>query len=242
MHAFAASAPNVMENASCIIAGLVWRAFDTLRADLLSRFQRDADDYVLEDSITAALEPRIQDQLTRYEPFYLQHQCPEEDTAREGSAQTPKYDFAFVARSNERSKWPVEAKVLRTDAAVGAYVADLKEQFLTCRYAPHSSEGAMMGYLLSGSPAVAFENIERAAACKLEEFPEALGRPHKVSSHNRTAATCATAPSPFRCHHILLVLSEATSEPDTAAHDFAALQEPGRLTSGTEEREPAVTG
>ena len=216
IHAFAASAPQVMENVSSMIAGLIWRACDTLRDDLLSRFQREQDDYVLEDSITAALEPRIQDQLTRYEPFYLQHQCPEEATAIEGSAQTPKYDFAFVARSNERSKWPVEAKVLRTEAAVSAYVADLKEQFLTCRYAPHSSEGALLGYLLTGSPAVAFENIARAAGCTLDDYPDAPNRHHKTSTHDRTATTCATAPTPFRCHHLLLVISGAGTEEQMA--------------------------
>ena len=216
MHAFAASAPQVTENVSSMIASLIWRACDTLRDDLLSRFQREEDDYVLEDSITAALEPRIQDQLTRYEPFYLQHQCPEEATAIEGSAQTPKYDFAFVARSNERSKWPVEAKVLRTEAAVSAYVADLKEQFLTCRYAPHSSEGAMMGYLLSGNPAVALENIARAADCTLDDYPDAPDRHHKTSTHDRTAPTCAAAPTPFRCHHLILVISGAGTEEQTA--------------------------
>jgi hypothetical protein len=73
--------------------------------------------------------------------------------------QPPEYDLAYVLRADERIMWPLEAKVLETDGDVGEYIKDLKNEFLTCRYAPFSSEGAMLAYLLSGKPEIVFGNL-----------------------------------------------------------------------------------
>ena len=66
--------------------------------------------------------------------------------------------------------WPIEAKVLRTDGSVAEYVADLRNEFLTCRYAPFSSEGGMVGYLVSGDPEKALKNIGSSAGCRMKRI------------------------------------------------------------------------
>ena len=62
--------------------------------------------------------------------------------------------------------WPLEAQVLKTDGAVSEYIKEINDNFMTCRYAPFSSEGGMLGYLLSGNPDKAFTNIAKKLPCK----------------------------------------------------------------------------
>jgi hypothetical protein len=103
--------------------------------------------------------------------------------------------------------WPLEAKVLRSDGAVAPYVKDIQNEFLTCRYAPFSSEGGMLGYLLSGTPSKVFSSIEAKVHCPLThhlKFPE---RDHKISNHKRTVPAGKPYPAVFRCHHLLLQIT-----------------------------------
>lgn len=194
----------VEENISAQIARCLWGAYDLLKAELLRRPFRDPDDYVLECSITEELESRVHDTMSGEEPFRVQHECREWEGSPPGTTRPPQYDIAFKLRANSRTKWPVEAKVLRTPGQVSAYVADLNEQFLTCRYAPLSSEGAMLGYLLSGTADAAFTAIAAAVPCALADYADASGRAHKTSDHIRTASTCRNSPANFRCHHLIM--------------------------------------
>jgi hypothetical protein len=185
------------------ITDLIWRGYELLQAEMLSRIDRNQDDLLLEESISAELQPRI-GRLLGDEPFYVQLESPEWLSLKPGTTKPPKYDLAFVLWANSNAKWPMEAKVLRTDGAVSEYVRDLREEFLTCRYAPASSGGAMLGYLLSGAPTTAFSNIARSAGCSLDDVPDCGGRSHKTSSHTRIVPPEKGAPALFRCHHILL--------------------------------------
>jgi hypothetical protein len=162
----------------------------------------------LERSLTQLLEIRIRRAMSGDEPFYIQHAPLEHETKKRPPAQPPQYDLAFVLCADERVMWPLEAKKLKTDGAVADYVADIRNQFLRCRYAPFSSEGAMLGYLLCGSPAVVFSNISAKVPCLLYDHPAFPDRPHKFSCHARQVEGAKPYPREFRCHHLILEFPE----------------------------------
>jgi hypothetical protein len=182
-----------------ILLRFVWQAYEQLKID-----QPFIDGRDLERSITQVLEPRINREMSGDEPFYVQHGPYERATMQAPPAQPPQYDIAFVQLADERIMWPMEAKVLETDRAVADYVKDIREQFLTCRYAPFSGDGAMLGYLLLGSTNKAFNNIAKKTPCVLEDFPAYITRPHKLSRHTRSGPFCKIQHSEFRCHHLIL--------------------------------------
>lgn len=158
----------------------------------------------LERSITQLLEPRISAAMTGFEPFYVQHGPFERETKRPPPAQPPEYDLAFILRADERIMWPLEAKVLETPNAVASYAQDVENEFVTCRYAPFSSSGAMLGYLISGSAADALTSIASKLGCNLHEVREQSSRPIRVSKHTRSVPQGKPYPSAFDCYHLVL--------------------------------------
>jgi hypothetical protein len=183
---------------SAILLGFVWGAYDRINRDSPALDERD-----LERSITQLSEVRIRYEMSGDEPFYIQHGPYERETMRPPPAQPPQYDLAFVLRADERIMWPLEAKVLQTGKAISPYVADIRQQFLTCRYAPFSSQGAMIGYLLTGSPSEAFDNIAAQVPCALKQHPGFPSRPHRISRHSRTVPAGKSYPAGFCCHHLI---------------------------------------
>lgn len=100
--------------------------------------------------------------------------------------------------------WPLEAKKLETPRALADYVRDVRDQYLTCRYAPFSNGGAMLGYLLSGKAEDALLNIETNLGCALKEVPAFASRPHRVSDHHRVVPPDKYYSADFRCYHLVL--------------------------------------
>lgn len=195
------------DDAITILVKLVWEGYDLLKTDVLSNINCDQAEEKLEQierSITQSLERRIHNVMTGYEPFGDQHEVYEWESRESAQAQPPQYDIAFFLRDNERIIWPLEAKVLNSDGAVAPYIHDVKDQFLTCRYAPFSSEGGMLGYLLYGEPNIAFSNIEKGVPCTLIHHQEFIDRNHKTSDHIRRVPLDKTYPANFRCHHLIL--------------------------------------
>ncbi|MEK7686563.1 MAG: hypothetical protein AAB466_14195 [Verrucomicrobiota bacterium] len=182
----------------------VWLGYDALRRDMPPAINKKD----LERSLTQLLAPRIRRVMSGDEPFDFEHGPYERETMKPPPAQPPQYDLAFVLRADERVMWPLEAKKLETDGAVADYVDDVRNQFLRCRYAPFSSEGAMLGYLLSGSPAIVFKNISAKVPCSLEDHPAFPNRPHKFSRHRRQVAAGKSHPREFRYHHLILEFPE----------------------------------
>jgi hypothetical protein len=152
---------------------------------------------------TQLLERRVQRAMSGDEPFYVQHGPYERETMKAPPAQPPQYDIAFVLNADERIMWPLEAKVIETASAVSEYVDDIRRQFLTCRYAPFCGEGAMMGYLLSGTTDDAFSSIEQKVPCKLESHSKFRARAHRISRHTRTVPSGKSYPADFLCHHLM---------------------------------------
>lgn len=179
--------------------GLIWRGYNLMQSDKPVVDGRD-----LERSITQLLEPRIARVMSGDEPFDVMHGAFERETMQPPPAQPPQYDIAFILRVDERIMWPMEAKVLETSGTVSEYIKDIHEQFLTCRYAPFSAEGTMLGYLLSGTTDDAFQNIAKKIPCELEDHPAFSSRPQKLSKHTRSVPSDKAYPSKFCCHHLIL--------------------------------------
>lgn len=196
---FVALARQWMVNSERQFVRLVWQAYETTHGRPIAAEGRD-----LERSITQLLEPRIRDVMTGDEPFYVQHSPFEHETMKAPPAQPPAYDLAFVLRADERIMWPLEAKVLETPGQIAAYVQDIQTEFLTCRYAPFSGSGAMLGYLLTGGPDEAFETIAARLSCVLGPVPDSPDKPNRLSRHARTVPAGKLYPAEFSCYHLIL--------------------------------------
>lgn len=191
-------------NLTKIALELIWQGYEILEEDILSQIDVKQANKQIEKSISSFLERRIHRIMTGDESFYVQHEVPETETSYSDQAQPPTYDIAFILIANERIILPLEAKVLHSDGKVAEYIKEINENFLTCRYAPFSSEGGMLGYLLKGSPDKAFKNIEKKTPCILSDNPDFSNRHHKISDHQRSVPESKPYPLNFRCHHLIL--------------------------------------
>jgi len=194
------------EGGSTRLLELIWKGYDAFCAECLTQVDCSEDDGDLERDITQLLEPKIREGMTGFEPFYVQHEPYEHESWLGPPAKPPQYDIAFILRCNPRVMWPLEAKVLRTDGTVAEYIEEIRSNFLTCRYAPFSSEAAMLGYLLGGVSHVAFRNIGNKGNWKLNKHPKFTNRDHRTSDHKRSISEGKTYPANFRCHHLLFKL------------------------------------
>ncbi len=204
---FGAVARTWQNDASSILLSYIWKGYDLLRDEVLSKIELNITDDELERSISQLLEPRIREAMTGDEPFYVQHEVYEYETRQPSPAQPPQYDIAFVFNENPRIMWPLEAKVLRSDGSVASYVNDIRNEFLSCRYAPFSSEGAMLGYLFSGVPENVFLQIEKKVPCKLHHHLDFSERDHRYSDHTRCVPIGKLYISHFRCQHLILCIA-----------------------------------
>lgn len=197
--AFIALARSWMQNPVHQLLSFVWLAYESMRAS-----PPNVDTKDLERSITQLLEPRVRDVMTGYEPFYIQHGPFERETMKAPPAQPPEYDLAFVLRADERIMWPMEAKVLETPKGVAHYVRDVQNEFLTCRYAPFASSGAMLAYLLTGKPDDVFAAIADKLGCTLGPVLEHSAKPNRLSLHQRRVPAGKPYPTEFGCYHLVL--------------------------------------
>ncbi|MFH1114138.1 MAG: hypothetical protein V1792_09480 [Pseudomonadota bacterium] len=177
---------------------------DLLNGHLKSVGGASPNDKNLERSLNALLDPLIQDSMPQESFFYFQHEPPETETMHSDGAKPPTPDFGFRMRANPQRMWPIEAKVLRTDGDLAEYLKEVRSNFLTCRYGPFSTGGAILGYLLKGKPSKVFDNVEKKLKCALSSHPDFLARDHKTSDHQRTVPKGKPYPRDFRCHHLIL--------------------------------------
>lgn len=200
------------ETASTNILTFVWKGYDLLVKEVLSKIDCSLAEDDIERDITQLLEPEIHEVMTGDEPYYVQHGSYERETRDPAPAQPKEYDIAFILRANRRIIWPLEAKVLKTDGAVGKYVDEINDNFITCKYAPFSSQGGMLGYLFSGDSNKAFSNIANKVPCTLNDHPDFPDRDHKTSDHQRIVPSGKSYPVEFRCHHLLFkIIATATN-------------------------------
>ena len=200
---FIVSACLWMQNPAQKFLGFIWLAYENMIT-----FQPHVDTKDLERSITQLLEPRVRDVMTGDEPFYIQHGPYERETMQAPPAQPPEYDLAFVFRADERIMWPLEAKVLENPKRVTNYIRDIQNEYLTCRYAPFSNSGAMLGYLLTGNPEDVFTSIAEKLDCTLKKVSEYPNKYNRLSRHNRDVPNGKPYPAKFDCYHLILEYSD----------------------------------
>jgi hypothetical protein len=207
---FVELAKNWQPDAITVLLNLIWQGYDLYQSDVLSKIDLSQADDQLERDITQSLSIYIERSKTGFEPFSIRSEWFEMEMREPSPARPKQYDLAFVWSNptNPRIVWPLEAKVLRSDGSVKKYVNEITDNYLTCRYAPFSSEAGMLGYLLKGIPETAFNKIAVDVPCVLSDHPDFSGRNHKISDHDRIVPTGEKYPVKFRCHHLLLQLTK----------------------------------
>ncbi len=179
----------------------IWAGYDALHSENPATL-KPSD----EVSVNSHLESWIRRKMPKNCPFDIQHTPPELATRLTSSRPAPTPDFGFFPWSDRRAMFPLEAKVLKSEGDLGQYLKALRTRFLQCRYAPHSSEGVMIGYLLAGDTAVVFRKLSGKLRTKLDSHTDFATKPHRVSSHHRTHRRCKNSPANFRCHHLVLLM------------------------------------
>jgi hypothetical protein len=194
-------------DAGCVILRRVWAAYDDLDATILSRVDWFRVEDEIERSLTAYHSLKIQERQTGDEPFILHPEMPEFETRQPAPARSKAYDFGFVMRGGDYSMvWPIEAKVLKSDKKLAPYLRDLDNKFLQCKAAPFSHEGALIAYLLAGSPNVVFDGIAVHIGQLLFPSTAFSGRNHRTSNHQRDVPKDKPYPKDFLCHHLVMEL------------------------------------
>ena len=202
------------ESASLQLLSYVWMGCDTLDRSMLWRVRGEIENLLnLERSITQLLWPEINKAVPKASPFFVMHECYEFEGQSQGvpNAQPPQYDIAFALYSNQRIMWPIEAKVLSTDASLSEYVKEIMENFLTCRYAPFVVQGAMLGYLLKGVPSKFYNKLSEQLHCPLAQHADFPDRNHKTSDHQRSVPPGKPYSPQFRCHHLVFEIGSAAN-------------------------------
>jgi len=191
------------EDQSYLLLDLVWRGCDRLLAEDLSAVCLCADDEAKEESLNHLVAVHIDQCKSGDEPFYVDHQPPEQTKRKRGRGKSPQPDIGFTLYEFPRTIWPLEAKIMADEEDVGPYLAEIEGNFLTGRYATFSSEGAMLGYLLRGEVVRAFAILGDRLRQTPERHPRFPDRPHRVSNHRRQVQQ-GGPPRLFTCHHLLL--------------------------------------
>ncbi|MGK7878813.1 MAG: hypothetical protein AB4060_01735 [Crocosphaera sp.] len=207
---FVILAKNFSSDAIIKLWNFVWQGYDNYYQEILEPINLSKDYGEIEREITQDLAVDIQRIMPSLGSFVLQHERYEMENTNTTPGRPKQPDLVFVLYSNRRISYPIEAKVLSSDGEVAEYIKEINENFLTCRYAPFSSEGGMLGYLLKGSPDQAFTNIEKKTPCTLSDHPDFPNRHHKISDHQRSIPESKPYPLNFRCHHLILEVMGAS--------------------------------
>jgi hypothetical protein len=190
----------------------VWAGYNDLQEEILSHIDWEQRFENLERGLTEQLERCIGRRLDANLVVYIGHSQGEEETRASAKAQPPTYDLAFILHADMRLRWPLEAKVLQSDANtitnLGDYIKTFQERLMSCQYAPFSSSGAMLGYLKSGDANTALDRLALRLPAIMTAHPAFPTRAHRTSDHTREVAPEKPYPAQFQCHHMMMPLSQ----------------------------------
>jgi hypothetical protein len=182
----------------------MWRSFDRLKTDQLSKVDLSQPLEQLERSLTSAhyieLAGLWAQETGGYSSISPSHEWPEMETRPTAPGKPPAYDFAFVFCENQRFAWPIEAKVVPTPRSVSEYLSDVAK-FVSGIAAPLTGQGGVIAYLLSGNE-VEFAGVVEGKLKLQLAVPSAtvlLPRAHRVSHHKRTSAP------QLQLHHLVML-------------------------------------
>jgi hypothetical protein len=229
-------------DAITVLLNLIWQGYDLYQEDVLSKVDLSQADDQLERDITQSLSIYIDIARSGFEPFILRTEWFENEQRQPSPARQKQYDFAFIwsIPPNIRIVWPLEAKVLHSEGSVSEYVKEIADNYLTCRYAPFSSEAGMLAYLLKGDPQKAFDNIAKSVPCVLANHVDFLNREHKTSDHQRIVPAGESYPSNFRCHHLILKIIEEQSTEKVTEREASTKQIAKKTTKEKASTEKSV--
>lgn len=206
---FAAIAELWPEDVVNEILGLVWDAYDQMKARHFEGFDFTQPLEQLERSLTDLHMDEItllwKQRRDGFESFIPKHEAWEFRGRKNAASMPPSIDIGFVLEANRAVRWNVEAKVLEESADVKRYLLDLTEKYLSGNGAALSDTAALVGYLLQGVPDEVFPNLQNRLGQALETYPKFADRPHRISHHKRGIG--AFVETPFTCHHLILGLS-----------------------------------
>jgi len=194
------------ESAFCTCLGYLWIACDSLEGAVDKIGGVCQEDVSIERSLTQYLVPLIRKAKPAVSPFGVEHGLHEFESLKDAKAQPPQYDIGFYLLSTPACIWPIEAKVLRTERTVDEYAKSIVDDFTTCRYAPITAEGGMLGYLIEGDPAQALRNVAVKLHCRLRAHPDFKTRNHGFSTHHRQVPAGKDYSSRLRCHHMVVLV------------------------------------
>lgn len=188
----------------------VWKAFDRLKEEVLNQVQDWADLEHIERSLTDLHYDKIVELQTGEEPFLPTREVPDFESRQSAKAMPRSNDFGFKIRGGDLSLvWPIEAKVIFEIDRVASYVADLNNKYLTFRSSPFSAEAGLIAYLRGIDVNDVFNRITEQIGQIPAGLPEFVNRQHRISNHVRTVPDGKPYPSMFRCHHLLMLLSQS---------------------------------
>jgi hypothetical protein len=199
------------EDQSRLLLELVWRGYDSLVSQDLNVVAFSATDEAKEESLNYLLAIHIDQSKNGDEPFCVIHQPPEQTKRKCGRGRSPQPDIGFALYNCSRAVWPIEAKVLSHDEDIRPYIAEVRSNFITCRYATFSSEGAIVGYLLQGEPERTFAALGISLEQALIPHPYFPDRPQRMTVHLRKEVPHPHSPRDFVCHHLLFSIPIATN-------------------------------
>lgn len=196
------------------ILQLVWQGYDRLLRTKLKTVDLASADLQLERSVTALLSDEIQDIMQEeggYASYRVAHERWEMETLHPNSNRPPQYDIAFVWREHPYLKWPCEAKVLKHEGDVGAYVSDVQNAFVPCIYAPFSSSAAMLGLLVVGNPHASLKAIGVKLGIAVVKDIAHPGRPHGTTELFRKVPAGKKYTNPLLLHHLIMELQPTSN-------------------------------
>lgn len=192
------------------ILNLIWQAYDRLLNFALKAVDMASADLQVERSVSALLSDEIQAILIErggFASYVVAHERWEMETLDyERSNRPSQYDICFVWLAQRELKWPCEAKVLKHESDVAAYVRDITVEFIPCTYGPLSGSGAMLGLLLEGDAHSCLKSIEAKLHQSILAHPDFPDRPHATTVLVRKPPSGKPYPKDFTLHHMILHL------------------------------------
>lgn len=199
------------------LLGIVWSAYDVLLADVFSRLDWDEEYEDLERTITEDLADEIGKEVHSnggFLPVGFRHVSYEREGRSPAPAQPREYDLAFYYHADKRLMWPLEAKLLHTDANtlknLGDYVDTVTARYLACAYAPYAPSGVMLAYLKQGNADILLDHVSDRLGVELRRYASFPMRAHQTSDHVRTVPPEKPYPLAFCCHHLVMPLRIST--------------------------------
>ena len=206
---FAAIAELWPEDVVNEMLGLVWDAFDRMKAEHLQGFDFTQPLEQLERSLTDLHVDEItllwKQRRDGFESFIPKHEAWEFQNRKNAGSMPPSIDIGFVLVANRSVRWNVEAKVLEEPPDLSRYLSDLTEKYLSGKGAALSDTAALVGYLRQGVASDVFPYLQSRLNQTLKPYATFAERPHRVTHHKRAIADFDE--TPFTCHHLILGLS-----------------------------------